>query len=122
MGGKKAKWEKDRTRAEALARDNNVPTLAGALVGSLARNRREANSLGLARLWTEVGFPFLDEDALNVDAAVLVAHQETTTAIAAGLVLRLLAEGHSTDAHRLVALFMTTHVGEGDYASLVPSA
>ena len=122
MGGKKTRWERDRTRAEALARDTNVPTLAGALCGRLAQEGREADSVGLAQLWTDVGFPFLDEDAMGVDEAVRLAHQETTAAVAAALVLRLLAEGHATDAHRLVVLFASTRIGAGDYASLVPSA
>ncbi len=31
-------------------------------------------------------------------------------------------EGRVTDAHRLVALFSATYIGDGDYASLIPSA
>ena len=119
MGGKKARWEKDRARAEALARDHRVETLAGALCGRLALDRREHDAADLARLFTEVDMASAD---IDVDKAVAVAHLEKATPIAAGLVLRLLSEGRTTDAHRLVVLFAATKIGDGDYASLVPSA
>lgn len=122
MRGKKTRWEGDRTRAERLALDCGVPTLAGALCGRLALDRREEDSVQLARLFTEVGLAADAACDIDVDATVLIAHREGATALAAGLVLRLLAEGRVTDASRLVALFKATNIGSGDYDSLVPSA
>jgi len=118
MGGKKAKWEKARARAEDLAQDHRVESLAGALCGRLALDRREADSVDLARLFTEVDMA----GDIDIDKTVLLAHLEETTVIAAGLILRLFNEGRVTDAHRLVVLFSATYIGDGDYASLIPSA
>jgi len=120
---KKARWERDRARAEALAQGQSVPMLAGALCGRLALDGRRDDSVGLAQLFTDAGLVDAAADAtIDVERGVDLAERETQTTLAAALVLRLLADGSTLDAHRLVALFSATNVGAGDYASLVPSA
>ena len=118
MGGKKGKWEKDRERAERLAQGQPVGVLAGSLCGRLTLDGRVDDACDLARLFSEVDMV----TGLEVDKGVGLAHAHSATVLGAALVLRLLGEGRATDAHRLVVLFTATKIGEGDYASLVPSA
>jgi len=122
MGGKQEKDERSKERALHLVQTCTVPVLMGALCGRLALDSREADARDLALLATQVGMAPEEGGDIDVDAATLIAHHESATALAVALIMRLQGDGRPVDAQRMAMLFEMTDVGDADYAALVPSA